>query len=240
MVKQKPVCGIYLIENNINHHKYIGQSVNIKKRWSSHLNTYNKQGIEYNKPLYRAFRKYGINNFTFTIIEECPRGQLNKKELYWICYYDSYYNGYNCSDSEQPFPMTGEQHFNHKLTLQDVIDIRTDYANHQRCKEVFRKYQDRIGWTGFHKIWKGETWKTVMMEVYTPENIDFHKHNTGQYGSQNGRALLNEQQVYNIRLRKKVGEKPQDVYEDYKYTGITYKSFTNVWYYKNWKNIVVD
>jgi hypothetical protein len=45
-----------------------------------------------------------------------------------------------------------------------------------------------------------------MPEVYTEENKHFHKYNTGQKGSENGRALLNEQQVYEIRTRKKLGE----------------------------------
>jgi len=31
-----------------------------------------------------------------------------------------------------------------------------------------------------------------MPEVYTKENKDFHKHNTGQKGSSNGRAKLTE------------------------------------------------
>lgn len=30
-------CGIYKIENNINHKIYIGQSKNIEKRWKSHI-----------------------------------------------------------------------------------------------------------------------------------------------------------------------------------------------------------
>jgi len=67
------------------------------------------------------------------------------------------------------------------------------------------------------------------MDVYTPENIEFHKHNTGQKGSQNGRSKLTEEDVLAIRLRKKNGEKQKDVYEDYKYTGITKGSFKNIW-----------
>ena len=67
------------------------------------------------------------------------------------------------------------------------------------------------------------------MEVYTQENKNFHKHNTGQKGSQNGRAKLTENDVRNIRLRKKNGESLQQVFQDYKYTGMTKKSFSNVW-----------
>ena len=46
-----------------------------------------------------------------------------------------------------------------------------------------------------------------MPEVYSEENKNFHLHNTGQSGSENGRAKFTEEQVYTIRLRKSQGEK---------------------------------
>lgn len=54
-----------------------------------------------------------------------------------------------------------------------------------------------------------------MMEVYTPENKAFHLHDTANKGSKNGRAILTEEDVRNIRLRKKHGEAKKDVYKDY-------------------------
>ena len=77
-----------------------------------------------------------------------------------------------------------------------------------------------------------------MPEIYTEENKQFHKHNTANAGSSNGRARLTETEVYEIRLRRKNGEKLSDVYQEYS-DRITYKSFANVWTYQNWKNIVV-
>lgn len=42
-----------------------------------------------------ALSKYGIDNFIFEILEECNSKDLNKQEIYWISYYDTYKNGYN-------------------------------------------------------------------------------------------------------------------------------------------------
>ena len=85
-------CGIYKITNLINGHSYIGQSICIELRWKNHK-CYDKECENY--PLYRAFRKYGIDNFSFEIIEECEPNLLNEKEVYWINFYNTYSNGYN-------------------------------------------------------------------------------------------------------------------------------------------------
>lgn len=85
--------GIYKITNKINGKCYIGQSQHIEKRWTDHKaksNNIKDKGYEY--PLYRAFRKYGIDNFTFEIIEECKIEELTQKEFKWIQYYNPEYN----------------------------------------------------------------------------------------------------------------------------------------------------
>lgn len=85
------MIGIYKITNKINNKCYIGQSINIERRWKEHLN----DDIKLDRAIGKAFKKYGINNFTFEIIEICLEEQLDEKEIYWINYYNSYNNGYN-------------------------------------------------------------------------------------------------------------------------------------------------
>lgn len=90
------MVGIYKITNNINEKSYIGQSVNIAKRWVAHKAAINKKNEHtYDYPLYRAFRKYGVDNFSFEVLEECSHEQLDEKEKYWISYYNTLDNGYN-------------------------------------------------------------------------------------------------------------------------------------------------
>lgn len=229
------MIGIYKITNLVNGHAYIGLSTNIEHRWKEHKKPYNWKR-EHNKVLYKAFQKYGIENFAFEVLEECAVEDLSYKEKFYIEKFNTLKDGYNETAGGEN--NSGESHPRHKLTLEDVQDIRTRYGNLERKKDVYALYKNCIGESGFSKIWKGETWKQVMMEVYTPENKLFHRCNTGNSGSSNGRSRLTEQDVYNIRLRRKNGENIQVVYLDYA-AKLTYGSFTNVWTYQNWKNIVV-
>lgn len=94
--------GIYKIENKVNGKVYIGQSINIKKRFIEHRYRACDESDDktYGLYLYAAMRKHGIENFSFTIIEECSKEELNEREMYWIQYYKSNQKeyGYNLSD----------------------------------------------------------------------------------------------------------------------------------------------
>lgn len=96
------ICGIYKIENKINGKVYIGQSVDIWKRISAHKShAFDKNNIHaYSLYLYTAMRKYGLDGFTYSLIEQCPKEMLNEREQYWISYYKSNERdrGYNMSD----------------------------------------------------------------------------------------------------------------------------------------------
>lgn len=81
------MIGIYKIENRINGKIYIGQSIAIKARWWQHK--YEAKIGESQAPLYLALRKYGIENFSFEVLEECPQELLNEKEIFWIAHYKS-------------------------------------------------------------------------------------------------------------------------------------------------------
>ena len=86
---------IYKITNMLNGKVYIGQTIKtLEKRFSQHKNNYTKPYFS-QLILYKAFNKYGIENFSFEGIEEVPNKDLDDREKYWIEYYDSYLDGYN-------------------------------------------------------------------------------------------------------------------------------------------------
>lgn len=94
---------IYKITNLINNKCYIGSSAESRgmdKRWEDHVRASKyKEGYSYNYPLYCAMRKYGIENFTYEIIEkDIPTLELREaKESLYIVQYNSLCecHGYN-------------------------------------------------------------------------------------------------------------------------------------------------
>ena len=92
------MIGIYKIENLINHKKYIGQSSDIYDRWRHHKNIA-KNSIYNNDnhwAIHEAICKYGVDNFSFEVIEECDEKDLNEREIYWIAYYHTWLKDPEC------------------------------------------------------------------------------------------------------------------------------------------------
>lgn len=87
--------GIYKITNIENQMCYIGQAANIADRWKQHI----KRGIGAETPtrnkLYPAMASFGVENFTFEIVEECDRNMLNDREDYWQEYFHAKDFGYS-------------------------------------------------------------------------------------------------------------------------------------------------
>lgn len=90
-----PVTGIYKITNLKTKECYIGQAVDVAKRFSEHA----KCGLGIDTPaankLYKAMQEYGLQNFSWELLEKCSREQLNEKERYYIDFYNSVNYGYN-------------------------------------------------------------------------------------------------------------------------------------------------
>jgi group I intron endonuclease len=87
--------GIYKITNQKTKECYIGQAVDIASRWKQHAKCMLDIDTPAGNKLYKAAQEYGIWNFSWEILEECPHEQLNEKEQYYIDLYDSYNFGYN-------------------------------------------------------------------------------------------------------------------------------------------------
>ena len=62
---------IYMYTNKINGKRYVGQTVDFKQRHKRHISAMtNENDNEYDYPIQRAFRKYGLDNFEVKILKE--------------------------------------------------------------------------------------------------------------------------------------------------------------------------
>ena len=86
---------IYQITNQINGKIYIGKTERtIQERWREHCEDYLRERC-YDRPLYRAMRKYGLSNFTIELLEETDNPE--EREIFWIEQKGSFKHGYNAT-----------------------------------------------------------------------------------------------------------------------------------------------
>lgn len=93
---------IYCIKNKINNKKYIGQTVDLRRRWKEH-----KSSGKY--PIQKAIKKYGKNNFNVLVLEENIKVKnLDHRERFWIKKYNTFEKGYNLTKGGQRREQTNE------------------------------------------------------------------------------------------------------------------------------------
>lgn len=189
---------IYKITNQVNNKVYIGLTTEtLEKRWSGHLQTYKTC----ERHLYKSMRKYGIDKFT---IEEIDRAnsfeELGELERKYIKQYNSQNpdKGYNITAGGESNQLDANPRA--KLSVEEVKHIREIYSMCElRCKECWQLYQHKISYSAFQKIWEGVTWKSIMPEIYTEDNIEIHRQQTQNLGSKNGNAIYSDEEVLEIR-----------------------------------------
>lgn len=126
---------IYKIENDINEKIYIGKTLrSIQIRWSEHKK--NAKNNKLDLPLYKAMRKYGIEHFFISIIEECEENEIDDREIYWISKYESYKKGYNCTGG-------GEGGIKEYTFLPEIIErYQAGECLNNLCKEYHYNYNN--------------------------------------------------------------------------------------------------
>ena len=225
------MIGIYKITNKQTGKSYIGQSNDINRRFKEHQTAGSKSRI----PVDIAIQKYGKENFLYEIIEECNIEQLDQQEIYWIQYFDSFNNGYNCNTGGKQQSI-GELNGKAKLTEEDIKTIRIAYNEHQKQKEVYENYKDLISFNHFQNIWQGRVWKHIMPEVFTEENKQYYIYENSKGESSNSSIFTNEE-IMTIRTRY-INESAKQIYEDYK-DRIKFQSFQMILWGRYYNNLPI-
>lgn len=145
------MTGIYKIENLIDKKVYIGQSKDIVKRWSNHKsNAFDINSHSYDYPLYRAIRKYGIENFDFSILEECLIEELNEKEKQYIEKYNSFFDGYNLTLGGDSSSIA----INKEKIIGVINDLETTEMYHSQIAEKWNISQEMVQGINTGRYWK--------------------------------------------------------------------------------------
>ena len=132
---------LYCITNLLNNKVYIGQTIMPEKRWTNH-----KYDSKKEKPpeyIHRAMAKYGVDNFTFKIIDFAfNRWQADCIEENLIKLYDSINKekGYNLASGGSNGTMSEES----KNKLSKAMKKRLDSGWRGRQKGSSHSYGDKI------------------------------------------------------------------------------------------------
>lgn len=175
---------IYITTNHVNGKKYIGQKKYDKNgKWKKYLGS----GIA----LKNAIIKYGIENFSKEIIEECETKELlDEREIYWITFYnaskdDLFYNIASGGDggnvvlgyTEEEYiafqnkrlkavnlgRKQGEESGVSKLTEKQVLDIIERLKNNDFHPDIARDYN--VSTCTIDDIRCHKTWKYLTKDI---------------------------------------------------------------------------
>ncbi len=128
---REKISGVYLLRNKVNQRAYVGRSRDILGRYSGHINQL-IDGSHSNKYLLDDYKKFGISNFEFQVLEivDNQHPNLNAhltglEEKYTLQYEAMYPVGY-CM-------RVGDLQSSDVRLLEDRIicyDLRSDKVNH--------------------------------------------------------------------------------------------------------------
>lgn len=128
---------LYVITNKVNGKQYVGKTYDtIENRFKGHIQT-SKRNYALNRPLYKAFNKYGINSFEIKEIGKYVDGKLEQAEIKLIEKLGTFKNGYNLTLGGDGVPYLN-------LDEEEVLEVFTKEDNVTRTAEFFNCTVDTI------------------------------------------------------------------------------------------------
>ena len=193
----KKVRGIYKVTNKINGKVYIGQSVDIGRRWHQHMTA------EDDSYFHKAIQKYGVENFEWEVIEQCKKKDLDEREIYWIEYYDSFNKGYNCTkggDGVCSGVNAGEKNPNWKGGVSSGPEYSKQWyeVNKEKIKQHYKQYYQA---------------NKEKVKEYNEVNKEKIKQYRKQYYEANKEKRKEKMKEYNEVNKEKIKQQQKEYYE---------------------------
>ncbi len=102
--------GVYIILNGVNHHMYVGSTVNLYTRYSQHVNELSR-GKHHNEHLQRAYDRYGSDVFAFCVVDHLPdASKLVEREQLFMDLICPEYNMNPTAERNSPPSNIGRKH----------------------------------------------------------------------------------------------------------------------------------
>ena len=179
-----PYGYIYIIQNKLNSKVYIGQTIQDPAlRWSKHKSDTRHEGIKskYTSRLHNAMRKYGVTNFSFTVVDTAfSKEHLDGLEVLYIRLYRSLNKeiGYNLKSGGA----------NGKHSPETIVKLRKASTGVVWSEETRRKQS-----ASQKKKWTFETRKELSNKVSGKNNPFFGKKHTQETIEKGRTANLGKQ-----------------------------------------------
>lgn len=160
------MIGIYKITSPSNK-VYIGQSINIDRRFKNYKSISQTKG---QVMLHNSFKKYGVENHIFEVVEECSIELLNERERHYQELYDVLNGGLNClltstSDSIKVYSTESIEKIRQGNLGKEISeDVRKRTSETMKRKGIKPKYK-MIGFDN-HKSIKIKSTNTITNEEF--------------------------------------------------------------------------
>ena len=215
---------IYKYTNKITGKHYIGQTNDLRKRYNGHKSeSFNPNAKGYDLPFHCAIRKYGMENFSYDVLEEIADGEsqafINEREIYFIGYYHSLVkdNGYNLTiggDGSPKLPLTYEEKLKRSklFTGEEIQDIQKRLLNDEEYDDIEKIYAPKLKRTFLVNINTGANF-------YNPEfNYPLKK---------NAKSRFSQKEIRAIKEKIKAGIKYSEIQKEFNIKSAGFISMIN-------------